>query len=112
MVFMTSLLVSGSYVNNIFYTEFDYKNGFMDIPNEFHHIAGKYNAADYIPSNIYYNQTLSNNLDLPYQKVGIVQYNNNDQKGRIGIFYVNKNGALFNTNIVPFTFTEEIREIK
>jgi hypothetical protein len=112
MVFMTSLLVAGSYVNNIFYTEFDYKNGFMDIPNEFHHIAGKYNASDYIPSNIYYNQTLSNNLDLPYQKVGIVQYNNNDQKGRIGIFYVNKNGALFNTNIVPFTFTEEIREIK
>ncbi len=112
MVFMTSLLVAGSYVNNIFYTEFNYKNGVIDIPNEFHHIAGRYNSADFIQASVYYNPTLSNNLDLPYQKIGIVQYNNNDQKGRIGIYYVNKNGALLNTNIVPFTFTEEIREIK
>jgi len=112
MVFMTSLLVAGVYVNNIFYTEFNYKNGVFDLPSEFHHVAGKYNASDYIAGKVFFNQTLSNNIDLPYQKIGILKYKNNDLKGRIGIFYVNKNGALYNSNIVPFTFTQEIREIK
>jgi hypothetical protein len=84
----------------------------FDLPSEFHHVAGKYNASDYIAGKVFFNQTLSNNIDLPYQKIGILKYKNNDLKGRIGIFYVNKNGALYNSNIVPFTFTEEIREIK
>ena len=112
MVFMTSLLVSGVYVNNIIYTEFNYKNGVLDFPGEFHFIAGKYNSSDYLPNKVFFNESLSSNLDLPYQKIGVLKYKNNDRKGRIGIFYVNKNGALYNTNIVPFTFSEEIRELK
>jgi hypothetical protein len=111
-VFMTSLTVGGTNYNNIIYAESPYIEGTISSPTIFHHIAGNYINGQFIANNVFYTATNNDNQVLPYQKPGIVVYNNSDQKGQVGIFYVNNSGALCSTSIIPFVSTDPKIEYK
>ena len=111
-VFMASLTVSGTNYNNIIYAESPYVDGTISSPTLFHHIAGNYTNGQFIANNVFYTATNNDNQVLPYQKPGIVVYNNSDQKGQVGIFYVNNSGALCSTSIIPFVSTDPKIEYK
>lgn len=106
VVFMTSLTVAGTNYNNIIYTEAPFVDGVISNPLRFHHVAGNYVNGQYVANNFFYVSTNNDNQVIPYQKPGIVVYNNSDQKGQIGIFYVNNSGALCSTSIIPFVSTD------
>lgn len=112
IVFLVSLSVAGTNYNNIIYTEAPYVDGVISSPTSFHHIAGNYTNGQFVASNIFYSFTNNDNQILPFQKIGIVVYNNSDQKGQIGIFYVNNSGALCSTSIIPFVNTDPKIEYK
>lgn len=106
LVFMTSLTVAGTNYNNIIYTEAPYVDGVISNPLRYHHVAGNYTNGQFVVNNFFYTSTNNDNQVLPYQKPGIVVYNNSDQKGQIGIFYVNNTGVLCSTTIIPFVLTD------
>ena len=112
LVFMTSLSVSGTNYNNIVYAESPYTEGTISSPAIFHHIAGNYTNGQFLANNFFYTSTNNDNQIIPYQKPGIVVYNNSDQKGQVGIFYVNNSGALCSTSIIPFVSTDPKIEYK
>lgn len=112
IAFLVSLSVAGTNYNNIIYTEAPYVDGVISSPTSFHHIAGNYTNGQFVASNIFYSSTNNDNQILPFQKIGIVVYNNSDQKGQIGIFYVNNSGALCSTSIIPFVNTDPKIEYK
>ena len=111
-VFMTSLTVAGTNYNNIVYGESPYTEGTISSPTIFHHIAGNYTNGQFLANNFFYTSTNNDNQIIPYQKPGIVVYNNSDQKGQVGIFYVNNSGALCSTSIIPFVSTDPKIEYK
>jgi hypothetical protein len=111
-VFMTSLTVAGTNYNNIVYAEASYVDGTISSPTLFHHIAGNYVNGQFVANNVFYTTTNNDNQIIPYQKPGIVVYNNSDQKGQVGIFYVNNTGALCSTSIIPFVSTDPKIEYK
>jgi hypothetical protein len=111
-VFITSLTVGGTNYNNIVYTESPYVDGALSSPTNFHHISGNYLNGQFVGTNIFYVLTNNDNQTIPYQKPGIVVYNNSDQKGQVGIFYVNNTGALCSTSIIPFVSTDPKIEYK
>jgi hypothetical protein len=109
---MTSLTVAGTNYNNIVYSEAPYVEGTISAPTTFHHIAGNFTNGQFIANNVFHTATNNDNQVLPYQKPGIVVYNNSDQKGQVGIFYVNNSGALCSTSIIPFVSTDPKIEYK
>jgi len=111
-VFMTSLTVAGTNYNNIVYAEASYVDGTISSPTLFHHIAGNYVNGQFLANNVFYTATNNDNQIIPYQKPGIVVYNNSDQKGQVGIFYVNNTGALCSTSIIPLVSTDPKIEYK
>ena len=104
MIFM----LTSNNVNNIFYTEFDYSSGVLNNPSIFHHVVGKFVETNFISQNTIYDLTLTENINtiLPYQKPTFSPFTNIDQKGQIGVFYVNNIGDFFVTSVNPFNFIE------
>ena len=102
MVFM----LTSKNINNLFFAEFDYNSGVITPPSIFQHISGKFDINNFKQANLFLDTT-SGNFDviLPYQKPAITPYYNIDQKGQVGIFFVNNDGNFFTVNILPLGST-------
>ena len=100
----------------LFYTEFDNNSSFISKPLIFHFIAGTFIEDDYKLQNIFLkkenNIIVNSGIEIPYQKPAMIVYENSNQKGLIGIFYVNNNGNLNVVNIIPFTSTSEQEKLQ